>query len=154
MKDQYRASVIFGVFFIVMGYALYTTNFIGLMDPDSELDSRHEVVEADDPPDPASSGAVEYAALTFAKKLHAEHLVSPTSAEYPRDNISSRVTTDIEGHEAWIVSGDVDAMNKLGVPIRNSWKAVIVQSPETGDLSPVCVTLDNTVVFGDRQYLE
>lgn len=102
---------------------------------------------------PVSAAAIEYAAKRSVKKLVAtsDILVSPASAEYPSETIHARRRTDIEGREAWLVEGSVDSSNRLGVSLRNAWQVVIIV--EDGNLVPVCVTVADRVLFGDRQYL-
>lgn len=91
-----------------------------------------------------------YVGMNAAKKVLADVLVAPDSAEYPWETVQSRQGAEIEGLPSYIVTGEVKASNRLGAELRKRWETIVVK--KGGDLVPVCVAIDGETVWGEDDF--
>jgi len=60
----------------------------------------------------------------YAQEKVKDILLAPKTAEFPDEPDQFKSVEEGEGRISWVIEGKVDSENRLGVPLRSSWKVV------------------------------
>ena len=127
---------------------LMVVGIIVAPDSPTRAPSRDESGEGQSP----RGGGERYAGYESAKKLIGPLLTSPASADWLWESVASTQIHDGRNYQLWTVTGDLDAMNPMGVPIRHRWEVVIAGQGDK--LYPIRAKLDDTIVWGSDGAVE
>lgn len=90
-----------------------------------------------------------------AKRLVPPALTSPSTASFPWDSVTYSTMTSIadgsgETAARWLVRGEVEAQNALGVPVRSHWEVVVIELGN--DFAAAEAKLGDKVIFQLKSY--